>query len=279
MLNNVQTTFQKLRVGHRESGTRESEGCPGGLNLGGLRGESPPETTTALQQVRKRERSLENALDKQAREGGSRRRRVGTARGDGGQVSRAPDARGTWPSRGPREGKGARWRQSPSGRRRHAPESPPGRAARSHHGSGGLRGLWRRGRASPGQRHPPGGIARSMGVEKGVARGPGIPRAGAGSPADGAGARARRRSGCPCPPHPVVARARRPLVRRSTRPRNPLGVGPEGDTVPARPPGAPHTHLSRSPPGLVSSGPRRQRHGRGTARDPAGSCLPWASTF
>lgn len=62
---------------------------------------------------------------------------------------------------------------------------------------------------------------------------------GAGSLADGASARARKRSGRPRPPHPVVACARRPLVRRPARPRDPLGVGPEGDAVPARSPARP----------------------------------------
>lgn len=140
----VQTTCRKLRVGRGAcQKARAALGpTPGGLrSLGGLRGESPPETPTVLQQVRGRtgtgawKTPRTSKLGKGRGEAGGDER--GTAQGDSGRASRAPDARGTWPSRGPREGSGARWKQSPSGRRRPTPESPPGRAARAHHGSGG----------------------------------------------------------------------------------------------------------------------------------------------
>lgn len=58
------------------------------------------------------------------------------------------------------------------------------------------------------------------------------------------------------PPHPVVARARRPLMRRPPRPRGPRGGRPEGNAVSVRPPGHP---CSPYPPRPYDPGTRQRR--------------------
>lgn len=152
------------------------------------------------------------------------RRRVGTARGDSGRAGlRSTGREGHLAVPGAPIGQRCQVEAEPVQMPATRSGAPPGRAARAHHGSGvagrdggkgqGSGGTWHRARASPGQHgplEPPG----QWGLREGALGAQEFQGREVGCLADGASARARRRSGRPRPPHPVVARARRPLVRR-----------------------------------------------------------------
>ncbi|XP_057566904.1 basic proline-rich protein-like [Hippopotamus amphibius kiboko] len=207
------------------------------------------ETPKILQEERgaDKNRSLElrKGLEKKGLKDDSERRRAGgqgagrqgVARGEprdrkepGGKV---PGGRG---GRGGRRSRGGTWRprrrgdaqpgaggsQSQPGSSSLAPQPPPRPAARAHHGPGEFR-------------------ARGRGAQD-----------------DGAGARStpaaplprydpRAGAVAPAPPHPVVARAPRPLGRPPPRPRGPRGLRPTRKRrlrPPGRPPPPLHTPTS-----------------------------------
>lgn len=238
------TALQKLRAGQR--GLRESEGCLRGLNLGGREawvgceaGDPDGPTASAGTEPGRR--------PGQASSGRGGRGLVGTARRESERAggshehrTRGAPGRPEGPDRPKAPGGGRARPDAGHPLQSHRPAAPRVRttapAALDGTGAGGQGGR----RARPARRRgnailplePPG----QWGLREGALAAQEFRGRGAGSLADGASARARRRSGRPRPPHPVVARARRPLVRRPARPRDPLGVGPEGDAVPARPP-------------------------------------------